>query len=136
EKQNRGTTVKQLIYLISTIGRSRSALPVCLATLGLGLSAAADAPRRTFTTPQAPPQVQYTVIELGVGVANAIDGPGRIVGSHLFGAERHAALWRNSQSPPIDLGTLPGFTSSFAADINPPGEIVGAAGSFPTFRPL
>jgi probable HAF family extracellular repeat protein len=123
---------------IRSVGHSCWALAVCLATLGLGVSATADAPRRSFirSTLQTPPQLKYTVIDLGVGVANAIDGPGRIVGSHLFGAERHAAFWRNSQSPPIDLGTLPGFTSSFAADINPRAEIVGAAGSFPTFRPL
>jgi hypothetical protein len=31
---------------------------------------------------------------------------------------------------------LPGFTLSFAADINPRREIVGAGGSFPMTRPL
>ena len=119
--------MKQLIYLISTIGRSRSALPVCLATLGLGLSAAADAPRRTFTTPQAPPQVQYMVIELGGRRANDISGSGQIVGNKDFAPGlRHAAFWPSSQSAPIDLGTLPGLRST-AVGMNPRREIVGYA---------
>jgi uncharacterized membrane protein len=122
--------VKQLIYLISKIGRSRSALPVCLATLGLGLSAAADAPRRTFiaSTPQAPPQVQYRVIELGGRRANDISQSGQIVGSKVFAAgPYHAAFWASSQSAPIDLGTLPDFPSSTAVGMNPRREIVGIA---------
>jgi probable HAF family extracellular repeat protein len=86
--------------------------------------------------PQASQQLSFIVIDLGTRVANAIGESGRIVGATHFGAEIHAAYWANSGSPATDLGTLPGFTSSFAADINPPGEIVGAAGSFPTFRPL
>jgi hypothetical protein len=78
--------MKQLIHLISTIrsiGRSRCALAVCLATLGLGLSANADAPRRGLITPtpQAPPQVQYVVIELGGRRANDISQSDQIVGS-------------------------------------------------------
>jgi probable HAF family extracellular repeat protein len=77
--------------------------------------------------PQAPPQLRYIVIDLGARVANAISESGRIVGATLFGAERHAAYWPNSQSPAIDLGTLPGFTLSSATDINPRREIVGFA---------
>jgi hypothetical protein len=121
--------VKQLIYLISTIGRSRSALPVCLATVGLGLSASADAPRRTFitSTPQAPPQVQYMVIELGGRRANDISESGQIVGSKTSAPELiHAAFWASSQSAPIDLGTLPGLRST-AVGTNPRRQIVGYA---------
>jgi probable HAF family extracellular repeat protein len=96
---------------------------------GENMQSAADAP-------QASPQLRYIVIDLGARVANAIGESGRIVGATIFGAEIHAAYWSNSQSPPIDLGTLPGFTRSFAADINPRREIVGAAGIFPMLRPL
>src|SRR5207245_3614958 len=45
--------MKQFIYFkptIRSIGRSPWALAVSLATLGLGLSATAEAPRRTFIT--------------------------------------------------------------------------------------
>ena len=125
--------MKELIHLVSTkrsIGRSRCALAVCLATLGLGLSATAEAPRRTFiiSTPQAPPQVQYTAIELGGRRANDISESGQIVGSKVFApGPYHAAFWPSSQSAPIDLGTLPGFPSSTAVGMNPRREIVGIA---------
>lgn len=76
---------------------------------------------------EAPPQLQYMVIDLGTFAANTISDSGQIVGSKFFGADRHAAFWPNSQSPAIDLGTLPGFTTSTALDINPRGEIVGLA---------
>jgi uncharacterized membrane protein len=121
--------VKELIYLISKIGRSRSVLPVCLATLGLGLSAASEAPRRTFitSTPKAQPQVQYMVIELGGRRSNDISESGQIVGQKEFAPGlRHAAFWPSSQSAPIDLGTLPGLRST-AVGMNPRREIVGYA---------
>ena len=124
--------MKQLIHLISTlrsIGRSPWALAVCLATLGLGLSATADAPRRTFitSTPQAPPQVQYMVIELGGRRANDISESGQIVGNKDFAPELyHAAFWASNQGAPIDLGTLPGLRST-AVGMNPRREIVGFA---------
>ena len=89
--------------------------------------------------PQAPPQLQYTVIDLGGFAANTITDSGQIVGSKIFGGPgRHAAFWPNSQSPAIDLGTLPGFTTSTALDINPGGEIVGLAqnSDFSDVRPL
>jgi uncharacterized membrane protein len=136
--------MKELIHFISTIrsiGRSCWLLAVCLATLGLGLSATAEAPRRTFitSTPQAPPQVQYMVIELGGRRANDISQSGQIVGSKssppaLF----HAAFWPSSQSGPIDLGTLPDFPNSTAVGMNPRREIVGIAYSddFSVERPL
>src|SRR6266576_6821178 len=74
------------LYLRKSIGRSPWALVVGLATLGLGLSATADAPRRTFitSTSQAPPQVRYMVIELGGRRANDISGSGQIVGNEQF----------------------------------------------------
>jgi probable HAF family extracellular repeat protein len=78
--------------------------------------------------PQALPQLRYTVTDLGTYAANTITDSGQIVGSKIFGGPgRHAAFWPNSQSPAIDLGTLPGFTTSTALDINPHGEIVGMA---------
>jgi uncharacterized membrane protein len=118
------------LYLRKSVGRSLWALAVCLATLELGLSATADAPRRTFitSTPQAPPQVQYVVIELGGTRANDISGSGQIVGQKIFASGlRHAAFWPSSQSSPIDLGTLPGVPRSTAVGINPKREIVGFA---------
>jgi uncharacterized membrane protein len=124
--------MKQLIHLISTIrsiGWSPWALAVCLATVGLGPSATGGAPRRTFTTstPQAPPQVQYMVIELGGRRANDISESGQIVGQKEFAPGlRHAAFWASSQSAPIDLGTLPGLRST-AVGMNPRREIVGFA---------
>jgi uncharacterized membrane protein len=135
--------MKQLIHLISTIrsiGGSRWALAVCLATLGLGLSATADAPRRTFiaSTPQAPPQVQYMVIELGGRRASDISQSGQIVGSKTSAQFYHAAFWASSQSAPIDLGTLPDFPNSTAVGMNPRREIVGFAISedFSVERPV
>src|SRR4029077_3794324 len=86
--------------------------------LGQGAQAAVD-------VPQTSPHLGYKVIDLGSYAANTISNSGQIVGSKFFGAERHAAFWPNSQSPAIDLGTLPGFTTSSALDINPRGEIVG-----------
>src|SRR5947208_1607864 len=135
--------MKQFIYFeptIRSIGRSPWALAVCLATLGLGLSATAEAPRRTFitSTPQAPPQGQYMVIELGSRRANDISESGQIVGQKEFAAGlRHAAFWASSQSAPIDLGTLPGLRST-AVGINPGREIVGYAFNedFSVERPL
>src|SRR5438046_5902286 len=132
-----------LILLISTIRsivRSPLALAVCLAALGLGLSATAEAPRRTFitSTPQAPPQVQYMVIELGGRRANDISESGQIVGQKEFAAGlRHAAFWASSQCAPIDLGTLPSPRST-AVGINPGREIVGYAfnADFSVERPL
>jgi uncharacterized membrane protein len=117
------------LYLRKSIGRSHWALAICLATLGLGLSATADAPRRTFITssPQAPPQVRYMVIELGGRRANDISESGQIVGNEQFPSGiRHAAFWPSSRSAPIDLGTLPGL-GSVAESINPRREIVGYA---------
>ena len=76
--------------------------------------------------PQAPPQVQYMVIELGGRRANGISQSGQIVGDTEFEPGIKATFWPNSQSPPIDIGSLPGL-GSVAAAINPRREIVGEA---------
>ena len=105
-------------------------LTVAFATLvtvmiasGQGRPGAVKAPQ----VPRAAPQVQYTVIDLGTdGVGNQITDSGRIVGSINFGGpDRDAAFWPTPQSPPIDLGTLPGFTGSRGFGINPRGQMVG-----------
>jgi probable HAF family extracellular repeat protein len=111
-------------------------LTFALASLFAVTLASGQSVQSAVDAPQASPQLRYIVVDLGARVANATGESGRIVGATLFGVEIHAAYWDNSRSPAIDLGTLPGFTSSFAADINPRREIVGAAGIFPTFRPL
>jgi probable HAF family extracellular repeat protein len=111
-------------------------LTFALASLFAVTLTSGQSTRSAVDAPQASPQLRYTVIDLGPRVANAIGESGRIVGATLFGAEIHAAYWDNSQSPPIDLGTLPGFTLSSATDINPRREIVGLAGIFPALRPL
>ena len=98
---------------------------------GQGTQAAAD-------VPQALPQLQYAVIDLGEDAfGNGITDSGRIIGSKSFGgADRHAAFWPNIQSPPTDLGTLPGFTGSRGLGINPRGQMVGAAYPLSSARPL
>jgi uncharacterized membrane protein len=95
----------------------------------------------TVRVPQAPPPLRYNVIDLGLNVhpgfltaANGITESGHIVGQQRFGADTHAAYWPDSQSPAVDLGTLPGFDTSGASDINPRGEIVGTVG--PEDRPV
>ena len=135
--------------LLSGLRFVTAPLLTCLAALFIsvttpaaasGPSAKPDAPRSTFvtSTPQVPPQVQYKVIELGGGRANDITESGQIVGSgHFVPGNPHAAFWFNSQSAPIDLGTLPGLNSTATA-LNPRSEIVGYAYSddFSVERPL
>ncbi|MFC2054853.1 hypothetical protein ACFLV7_11260 [Chloroflexota bacterium] len=55
--------------------------------------------------------------------ANAINDHGQIVGYITFGDFIHATLWENETF--TDLGTLDGFDTSNAADINILGQIVG-----------
>ena len=81
----------------------------------------------TPSTPQAPPHVQYMVIELGGRRANDISESGQIVGSKVSAPEPiHAAFWASSRSAPIDLGTLNGL-NSVALAMNPRREMVGYA---------
>ena len=90
-------------------------------------SAAQQNQALALSTSQAPPQVQYMVIELGGRRANDISESGQIVGNEQFPSGiRHAAFWPSSQSPPIDLGTLPGL-GSVVESINPRREMVGYA---------
>ncbi len=135
--------------LLSGLRFVTAPLLTCLAALFIsvttpevtsGLSANADAPRRTFitSTSQVPSQVQYMVIELGGRRANDISQSGQIVGSKASAPELyHAAFWASSQSAPIDLGSLPGLRST-ATGINPRREIVGYASNedFSVERPL
>jgi probable HAF family extracellular repeat protein len=83
--------------------------------------------RGTAKPAQAPSQVQYMVIDLGVdGIANDILDSGRLVGSKNFGGpQRHAAFWPKIGSLPIDLGTLPDGFGSRGFGINPQGQMVG-----------
>src|SRR4029453_12857444 len=89
--------------LLSGLRLVTAPLLTCLAALCIsvttpavasGLSANADAPRSTFvtSTPQAPPQVRYQVIELGGRTAFDISGSGQIVGNKQFApGPRHGA---------------------------------------------
>src|SRR5437762_8228965 len=124
--------------LLSSLRFPTALLLTCLAALFISvttpavassLSVNADASRSTFatSTPQAPSQVRYMLIELGGRRANDISQSGQIVGNKIFAAGiRHAAFWPSSQSAPIDLGTLPDL-GSVAERINPRREIVGYA---------
>src|SRR5438067_11481942 len=64
------------------------------------------------STPQASPQVQYMVIELGGRTALNISESGQIVGSKASAPELiHPAFSASSRSASIDLGTLPDLNS-------------------------
>jgi uncharacterized membrane protein len=79
------------------------------------------------SAPQAPPQRQYMVVELGGRRANDISQSGQIVGNkELASGIRHAAFWPSSQSAAIDLGTLTDL-GSVAFAISSRREIVGYA---------
>src|SRR6267142_451234 len=125
--------------LLSGLRFVTAPLLTCLAALFIsvttpavasGPSANPDAPRSTFvtSTPKAPPQVRYMLIELGGRTAFDISQSGQIVGNKevLATGVRHATFWPSSHSAPIDLGTLPGL-NSVAKSINPRREIVGVA---------
>jgi len=107
-------------------------LPILLITATI---ASGQGTPSTAKAPQAPPPVEYTVIDLGTdGVGNGITDSGRIVGSKNFGGpQRHAAFWPKIGSLPIDLGTLPGAIGSRGFGINPRGQMVGASRLEPVF---
>ena len=135
--------------LLSHLRLATAPLTTCFAALFIsvtisaaasGLSATARAPRETFvtSTPQAPPQVRYRVIDLGGRTAFDISQSGQIVGNKEFAPGlRRAAFWPSSRSAAIDLGTLPGL-NSVARSINSRREIVGIAFNedFSVERPL
>ena len=122
--------------LLSHLRFATAPLLTCLAALFISVTtpAVASGPSAMLThrgstfvtsTPQAPPQVRYMVIELGGRTAYDISQSGQIVGNKEFAPGlRHAAFWPSSHSAPIDLGTLPGL-NSIARSINPRREIVG-----------
>ena len=85
---NRNRLLSSLRFVTAPLLTCLAALFTSLTTpaVASGLSANADAPRSTFvtSTPQAPPQVQYMVIELGGRRANDISQSGQIVGNKDF----------------------------------------------------
>jgi probable HAF family extracellular repeat protein len=62
----------------------------------------------------------------GATTAVAINGAGQIAGNIRAGTTVHAAMWTDSLSEPVDLGTFGGASSS-AADLNDAGQVVGTA---------
>ena len=81
----------------------------------------------------------YNVIDLGTlgGTSSeplGINNSGQIVGyaTTPSNVATHAALWTNSTSPAIDLGTLPGGGYSIASGINASGQIVGQSSNILT----
>jgi probable HAF family extracellular repeat protein len=61
-----------------------------------------------------------------IGAGLDINLAGVIVGwSSIASGATHAAEWNNYTSTPIDLGTLPGGTDSYARSINTSGQVVG-----------
>ena len=67
--------------------------------------------------------------DLGRGSPTAINNRGVIVGHKAVGKGiTHAFLWANGQA--IDLGVLPGGTSSTATALNDHGQVVGSSGSW------
>src|SRR5207249_10437722 len=135
--------------LLSGLRFVTAPLLTCLAALFIsvttpavasGPSANPDAPRSTFvtSTPKAPPQVPYMLIELGGRTAFDISRSGQIVGNKEFAPGlRRAAFWPSSRSAAIDLGTLAGL-NSVARSINSRREMVGVAFNedFAVERPL
>jgi probable HAF family extracellular repeat protein len=68
----------------------------------------------------------FTIIDLGLGVANGINNSGQVVG--FCSSTGHAFLW-SSESGMRDLGTLPGGSTSVANGINSSGQVVGSSGT-------
>lgn len=61
-----------------------------------------------------------------IGAGYDINRAGQIVGwSSTAAGVSHAAMWNNRSSTPIDIGTLPGGTDSYAHGTNALGQVVG-----------
>ena len=76
---------------------------------------------------------RYALTDLGPGVALGLNDAGQVVGYSLVdGNPGHpvATLWNGGMT--AILGTLPGWTDSFAAGINDAGTVVGYSGPVPT----
>ena len=78
--------------------------------------------------PEPPPEeAVYSLTDLGLGRATAINNFGDVVGVTItVSGESHAAILAlNSQPTVIDLGTLEGMSYSTPYDINDLGQVVG-----------
>ena len=143
KNENPLTKLMLLLAVLLTLSRAQAQADILRpVSIGFALTRTNGAAQQNQalapSTPQASPQVQYMVIELGGRTALNISESGQIVGSKVSAPELiHAAFWASSRSAPIDLGTLPGL-NSVARGINPRREIVGFAFNedFSVERPL
>jgi probable HAF family extracellular repeat protein len=62
-------------------------------------------------------------IAFGVNLSGVICGYSQI----SSGGSTHAAMWADHNSTPVDIGTLPGGSNSYARVINASGQIAGYA---------
>ena len=126
------TKLMLLLTVLLTLGRAQALADILRpVSIGFALTRTDGAARENQalapSTPQARPQVQYMMIDLGGRTAFDISQSGHIVGNKQFApGPRHGAFWPSSRSAAIDLGTLPGL-NSVARSINPRREIVGIA---------
>ena len=143
KNENPLTKLMLLLAVLLTLSRAQAQADILRpVSIGFALTRTNGAAQQNQalapSTPQASPQVQYMVIELGGRTALNISESGQIVGSKVSAPKLiHAAFWASSRSAPIDLGTLPGL-NSVARGINPRREIVGFAFNedFSVERPL
>ena len=72
---------------------------------------------------------RYALTDLGPGVALGLNDTGQVVGYSSVNGNSVATLWSGGMT--TILGTLPGWTDSFAAGINDAGTVVGYSGDVP-----
>jgi probable HAF family extracellular repeat protein len=108
---------------------------------GIAVGAVTDTSHATVATMWAPPDYALQVLpQIGGNNAgaNAINDQGTIAGyssttTQVFPGlfQTHAVLWENGQnSPPIDIGSVPGAIFTTAWGINNSGVVVGNASNF------